>query len=181
MIKKEVLLKDASRDELIDELKKRKSISNVFIPNNSEAATVESKSSRISVIGEAYIFVISPNSSSIDRAMNYSGAGRSPEVNAKDLLGSLKFDENGAIVGHSNKEKTTSENGKTYVLSISGENYGFNKTFDNFDDFVKKKKKEIDDQVLRVEVKKEATTAANSDGSSKKLSGSIFIRTDGHL
>ena len=56
----EILLHKASRDELIAELKKRESVSDVHV-NPGEGATITSAHGRIAILGEANIFVIRPN------------------------------------------------------------------------------------------------------------------------
>lgn len=56
----EVLLENASRDDLIAELKKRDAISDVYVCDG-EGATITSAHGRIAVLGEANIFVIRPN------------------------------------------------------------------------------------------------------------------------
>ena len=59
-VEKKVLLKEATRDELIDELRNRKSVTFTAVPNG-EAVTIESSNGRISLDGETWIFAIPPN------------------------------------------------------------------------------------------------------------------------
>lgn len=58
---KDILLKQATRDELIEELRKRESISFAVV-KDGEGGTVENKQGRISIYDENYIFIIKPNS-----------------------------------------------------------------------------------------------------------------------
>lgn len=57
---KEVLLKEATRNQLIAELKSRESITSYAVLQRN-GATIKNVSGKISVSGEAYIFVIEPN------------------------------------------------------------------------------------------------------------------------
>ncbi len=57
---KEIFLKEATRDQLITELKSRDSIISYKVLQGN-GATIENVSGKISVSGEAYIFVIEPN------------------------------------------------------------------------------------------------------------------------
>lgn len=54
------LLSQATRDELIEELIKRESISFTVV-QDGEGGTVKSKQGRISIYDENFIFVIKPN------------------------------------------------------------------------------------------------------------------------
>lgn len=54
-----ILLENATRDELMNELCKRKSITNIKI-NQDNGANIKTISGNVYVSGEAYIFVIKP-------------------------------------------------------------------------------------------------------------------------
>lgn len=57
---KDTLLMNASRDELIEELKSRESITHVQV-NNDDGAVVTTTSGRLSILGKSHIFVINEN------------------------------------------------------------------------------------------------------------------------
>ncbi len=59
-IKKVVRLSEATRNELIEELKKRVSITSILV-SPQHGASIISSSGNVSVDGEAFIFVIKPN------------------------------------------------------------------------------------------------------------------------
>lgn len=59
---KEVLLKEASRNDLINELFTRESITSIQI-NEGDAAKITTKYGNVSVNGESNIFIINPNKS----------------------------------------------------------------------------------------------------------------------
>lgn len=56
----EILLSKATRDELINELRKRESISTMTV-FDGEGATIQTKYAQMAVEGESWIFVIKPN------------------------------------------------------------------------------------------------------------------------
>lgn len=56
----EILLKNATRNELIKELKKRKSITHIQI-NEEEGANLMTKAGNVAVNGKAHVFVICEN------------------------------------------------------------------------------------------------------------------------
>ncbi len=56
----EILLANATRDEIIGELKNRKSITHIQI-NEEEGANLISKAGKVAINGKAHIFVIAEN------------------------------------------------------------------------------------------------------------------------
>lgn len=56
----EILLKNATRDELIEELKTRESITHIQI-NEEEGANLMTKVGNVAVNGKAHVFVICEN------------------------------------------------------------------------------------------------------------------------
>lgn len=57
---KEILLSNATRNELIEELMKHESITHVLI-NEKEGANIKTKSGNLAIYGKAHAFVICEN------------------------------------------------------------------------------------------------------------------------
>lgn len=100
---KEVLLREASRDDLISELFDRESITSIQI-SEGEAAKIITKYGNISVNGESNIFVINP----------HKGIR-----NTFALVGKVHIAKNVTFV---DKENTTTENSDVQIKGIINPN-----------------------------------------------------------
>lgn len=68
-ISKKVYLEDASREQIIEELKRRESLTTILI-NHSECASIKTSFGNISLEGKSIIFVIKESTSEKDTPSN---------------------------------------------------------------------------------------------------------------